>query len=1017
MSFLWIILKHNLKWIAALALIFAFASGVLSNASSLSQWYSRTLTTEFLDMTRVDFQVNQKAIAQKTPDLHDLIPRLDEVEDVITEMHIWVGFPRTVEYFEEKNNKSLIQARSTGGCGTVHAVNGTKFILAPIHLCSYLGLEKLIEESDIGAPYPEQGETVVSRDLATLLGIEVGDNLTIETPNDLLTFRVSGITDLSLLSIQYKISKPDLPLKFFPSKPSVVELEFIETVSGELLQDVIETVGFRVNWFAVISLADSIDLFNSDWIAETFYSSINHYVYTDRESLVEPLNVDSTILNLKRTRDRIDTIVSEVPVNVGSSVLDSFESAAGEVNLFAVVAGSFMLAALPLYWFVASPLTGLFVEQKRREIALLRIKGLSTRGVYWAYSSLVGISAVIGSVLGVFLQANILKIFESLGVISPEYAATSTKLGWISPDASSLLLYVIISLFLAAFSVSKIIRAVSSFEPIESIRLRRREEEKSGNVGKLTILLLCLGLVKLVLQLVGWDAMVYLRYPPSNPFLAMGLSLFATFDSYALTPLAPVFLAYGSARIISAKSDKFGFLFRPFSFFAGFKKRKISFRLLSSEMWRTAASLVFIALALSYGIGGYVSDCTTFEHLWKMAGEFTGADIRIDCVPNATKNVEETVKTVPELLNYARIDVVASCFETIVESSHGGGVVALFIVDPETYIEAAYLENAPELQKTIASLEAGHIIGLRSAQRYRILKGQVITSGTFPINDIAKNWDQIALARLRPNETVTLHIDGWFNMTAPGTAESLKTSEMKASPIWRSMLSTPYDLPYRSTISSSLLPGTSEELLFDPGGFIIRQESVSDIKYEQVKSIFVVKLKSGEDPSKMAIQLRSTLGNGVSVITRSQAISVVRKGFPTLALTLDFTKINSTLIAAICIGGLVAITMTTATGRKPILSMLKIRGGKRKDGITLFLPEIALILFLACVLGITIGLSLGSAFVNSMADLFPPLFTGNTVQIFLSPSIGYFTATVLAVFCVAQIVSIAAKSVIDLGAL
>jgi len=1012
MSVVWLVVKHNLKWIVALALIFAFASGILSNASSLSQWYSKTLTAEFLDVTRVDFVVDQKGLADKVADVYGTIPRLEEVTDVISEMHVTVGFLRTVEVEETYSARSIMV--------TVHARNGTKFILGwGVELCSYLGLEKLIKESDIGAPYPKQGEAVVSRDLAKLLDMGIGDNLTIETLDGLLTFRVSGITDMSYPTIQGKIRKPDSPLQFFPSFPPVEELKFVETTSGELFLDMTGISTFRTNWFAIISPEDSADMFSKDWITETTMYSISHYVYAKRESLVEPLNIDKTVSNLLRAKDRVELIALEAPATVSSDILTLFETAAGEVNLFAVIAGGFMLAALPLYWFVASPITNLFVERKRSEIALLRVRGLSLRGVSLAYITLIAGSAVAGGVLGAVLQANVLQILASLHVIGPEYAETSTGLGLTLPDASSLFLYVIISLALAILSVRKIIRSVASLQPVEATRIRERAETAPKRVGKLTVLLLGLGLAKLVLQLIGWNSTIYFKYPPSNPFLAMGLALFAAFDNYALTTLAPVFVAYGFAKLISVKSDKIGLLLRPFSLLAGLKRRKISFRLLSSEMWRTTASLILITLVLSYGIGSYVSNCTVTEHAWKMAGEFTGADIRVDCLPNATQTVEETIKAIPELSNYTRIDVLISYFQKIVGSGRCDGFEPLIAIDPETYVEVAYLENAPELREALTSLEPGHIIGLKGAQWAKYCGGELLTSGTFPIANIPKDWDQILWShRLKSNETVVFDIDDWVNITVPGTVESVETIEVK-TPLERT-LEYKYSVPYGKYgpyVADVLLPHTSEGALFDFGGFVIRQEDTPDIKHEHIKSIFVIKLKSDADPSNVATRLRSSLDNQSLTITRSDAVGVVRKGYPRLAVGLDFTEINCILITTISFGGLVAITITTTMGREGILSLLRIRGGKRKDGVALFLPETALVSFLACLLGTTIGLTLGTGFVNSMADFIPPLFTGNTVQTFFSPIIWYFAATVLAVFSIVQIVSIAAKSVIDLGAL
>jgi len=957
-----------------------------------------------LDVTRVDFVVDQKGLAGKTTDVYGTIQRLDEVTDVVSEMYVSVGFYTKVKFDSHIRGSNYV---------TVHAANGTKFILYwGVGLCSYLGLEKLMKESDIGAPYPERGEAVVSRDLAKLLDIGIGDSLTIETPGDLLTFRVSGITDLSYATVQEKIRKPDMPLKFFPSSP-LEELRVIQTVSGELLLD---PRGHRFNWFAIISPEDSVDLFSRNWMAKTSMWSISHFVYAQRESLVEPLNIDKTVSNLLRARDRIELIGLEVPASVGSDILSLFETAAWEVDLFAVIVGGFMLAALPLYWFVASPITNLFVERKRSEIALFRIRGLSSRGISLAYITLIGASAVAGGVLGALLQANILQILASFRVIGPQYAETSGGLGLTLPDASSLLLYVIISLALAILSVRKIIRSVASLQPAEAMRLAEKREPASKRVGTLTILLLCLGLTNLVLQLVGWDSTVYFKHPPSNPFLAMGLALFATFDNYVLTTLAPVFVAYGFAKLISVKSDKFRVLLWPFSLLAGLRRRRISFRLLSSEMWRVAASFTLITLVLSYGMASHIANCTVTEHTWRLAGEFTGADIRVDCLPNATQGVEETIKAIPELLNYTRIDVLISYFEKVVGNMRGSSLRSHIAIDPETYVEVAYLENAPELREALASLEPGHIIGLKGLQWAKYFGGPLMTNCTFPIANIPWDWDQIQGGRgLMSNEAVVFNVDEWFNITVPGTIESLETIKVKTPLKFPLSYSPPGKGPL--WLAEALLPHTSEGALFEFGGFVMRQENKLDIKHENIKSVFVIKLKSEADPSNVAEKLRSTLHNESLIITRSEAVSVIRKGYPRLAVGLDFSEINCILITTISLGGLVAVTLTATMGRKSILCLLRIRGGKRKDVVALFLPETALVSFLACLLGTTIGLTLGTGFVNSMADLIPPLFTGDTVQTFFSPIIWYFAATVLAVFSIVQIVSIAAKSVIDLGAL
>jgi predicted lysophospholipase L1 biosynthesis ABC-type transport system permease subunit len=151
-------------------------------------------------------------------------------------------------------------------------------------------------------------------------------------------------------------------------------------------------------------------------------------------------------------------------------------------------------------------------------------------------------------------------------------------------------------------------------------------------------------------------------------------------------------------------------------------------------------------------------------------------------------------------------------------------------------------------------------------------------------------------------------------------------------------------------------------------------------------------------------------------ITRSEAIGILRTGYPRLGVGLDFTEINRILITAVSLGGVVAIAIVAASARRSILSLMRIRGGKRKDCVALFLPEIAVVLFLAGLVGTAIGLILGAGFLNSIADLIPRLFTGNSIQFVLAPTIGYFAVAVLTAFFIAQIVSIAASSTIDVEA-
>lgn len=993
MSIVGLLVRRNVKWILAFAVIFAYASGVLANASGLSQRYSAKLTEEFLDFTHTDFVVSHTSMPG--PDIvgevRGRLEALEEVKYVISTVSTNLQFSVSFEYGGVNYGCSGIW---------VYLANGTRVPVAEgFVFVGFLGLRELTEEYEPEFPWPEPGTVTISQDIAQALNMEPGENLTMETSLGNLTFPINAITDLNAFTIWMKIQNPQIPSSSLPKpqytfRPQWSDVPIVIEIPNNLI---------------LVSSEDAVDL--CMMFKGTFpRKEIMHYVFCDRKKLVEPMNMDGTIRNLNRVQEKIEILTADLQANTQSFVLPLFTSAAPEINLFSIIENGYMLAALPLYWFVASTLATIFIEKKRREVALFRVKGMSTRNILFAYLTVVIISAVLGTALGTLLQTNIVEILiQHHGAWSLYSGEAGTFSGIVFPDGTTFITFLVLNLTLALLAVWKMTKSIASLQPTEAIEHLPEENAKSKRLGKLPILLLALGLVKVGLVLSGLDSTVYFKHPPPHPYMSMALSLFATFDLYALTALAPVFIAYGFARLVSAKPKIFSGLLKVLSFLAGLRRRKISFRMISSEMWRASASLLLVGLVVSYGVASYVSQNSLADHVWRMAGEFTGSDMRIDCLPSATQQVEAALKDVAEVLNYARIDVVISLLN--LSSTAYEPYVSLMALDPEQYIKTAYLDSAPELRLALSDLEVGSVVGLRGGLGFKYWSGMVVTHCPFPT---IKGEDGRVVYEM-------LKVEEWIDLPLLGAIEDPETLNVSTS---LSVLKDPGNVPsvprevlYKEFLGRVLylrmvhdLPVrlgryTFEGVLWGVGEFAINNESLADIEYEHLKTHFILKLKQNTDIDRIAAVLREKFSENAMVITRGEATGIITRSIPQLAFSLAFTQVNCMLITAISLGGLVVVAIVNAAGRSKVLSLLRTRGAKKLDVVALFLPEAAFVSLLAGVIGVAMGLLLAVGFHKSIGDSVPSLFTGGGLLLVYGWITWLFVCLALGVFASMHIIA------------
>lgn len=79
-----LLVRRNVKWILAFAVVFVYASGVLANASGLSQLYSKEVTDEMLGFANNDFVVSQMEMPEMAEEVYGRLAALKDVRYVVS---------------------------------------------------------------------------------------------------------------------------------------------------------------------------------------------------------------------------------------------------------------------------------------------------------------------------------------------------------------------------------------------------------------------------------------------------------------------------------------------------------------------------------------------------------------------------------------------------------------------------------------------------------------------------------------------------------------------------------------------------------------------------------------------------------------------------------------------------------------------------------------------------------------------------------------------------------------------
>jgi ABC-type antimicrobial peptide transport system permease subunit len=417
-------------------------------------------------------------------------------------------------------------------------------------------------------------------------------------------------------------------------------------------------------------------------------ASVTFSVNVDRQKLISPWNVETSIANVNAISENIQNqilanyLVRDTYVN---NMLSS--SLYGYQSNFQVMLINFVVVSIPVFfvaWYLGSTVSDVSFNIRRREIGLLSTKGLSSGQIQRIFLTEALVIGLIGGALGVvggliinqyYLgTVNLNNLFASQ-IFSPEIAVVTIVFG---------VVLALTSVFWSSRKASRMpaVDALREYLPVENKPRFRFVPWIALIMGSYKIVVFALGIN--ILTIVNqWN------YSRGNFFLSIFTGPLVIFDAI-MTYFGPFLFFWGLTKVLIRDSDRFQRIASKISSVMGDLGA-----LAAKNVRRNPARLAAVAFLIAFIIGfsvqvtGQVASQQDF--IVRSVHQQVGADVTVSVV-NASKAqvvLDDIVGNVSGIRN-------ATIERTMYAALTGGNSynqMQLRTIDPDTWASSAYYEQ------------------------------------------------------------------------------------------------------------------------------------------------------------------------------------------------------------------------------------------------------------------------------------------------------------------------------------
>ncbi|MHA1585056.1 MAG: ABC transporter permease [Promethearchaeota archaeon] len=437
----------------------------------------------------------------------------------------------------------------------------------------------------------------INHEAQNIFNVSVGDNLTIGVLQQIYEYNESTHKDTVY---NYTYNFIDLPiLGIF----SIFDRDsFSQTCASSRYAISDEDIIIMGNLDYLLTEIQAMQDYFKLHIGENYWPSyqlkVNFGIMADHTAFAS-MNPNSISNKIDFLSTRIN-LALENHYEVSSELKQSTMMITVLITIFQVIFTIISLPVIILGWFLCKTNWVLIYQRRRRELALLKIKGGITRQLKNMFRFEAIIVGLVGGILGV-LGGNFTSIFVLKELYPPAVANmnflvivrqlfTGTFL-----STTTLIGGILGGLFISVLAVRKPLKEFAALQPIDGLA---KYNESSQNIlpkKKLDWFLFFTGLIPILWAMVSQGIIKLGETAYYNPLFLMATTIFT-----ALLPIAPFALVYGSVKLLCRNMKIFSKLIHWISHLFNKKISVFTSKSILRNQTRSFRLVFIVAMALSF---------------------------------------------------------------------------------------------------------------------------------------------------------------------------------------------------------------------------------------------------------------------------------------------------------------------------------------------------------------------------------------------------------------------------------
>lgn len=369
---------------------------------------------------------------------------------------------------------------------------------------------------------------------------------------------------------------------------------------------------------------------------------------------------------ITKMETRITIVAESVIQNLSNQIGQSITSVMRSILIFQ---GIFLIISLPvllLGWYLSKTNWVLSYQQRRRELALLKVKGGISRQLMFMFYLEAIFIGLFGGFLGIIggnLTSSMVlkKIFpDALAGKTFGLLLTDTLLGR-SISWSTWLIGIGGAILISLLSVRKPLKDFSKMKPIDGLQKYHETSQNQLPKKKRDVVILLLGIIPIVVAIFTQGI-----FNPEPPIYAYGemasitaynpfMSLFITISTILL-PLAPFALIYGTVKLLCRNVNVFSKLISGISRIFNKQISVFTSKSIVRNQARSFRLVFIVAMSLSFMVMASTIESTELEyqdqmhtidtadgfrmHLWSQEFQSRSPSELFDLLWNESENLD-----------------------------------------------------------------------------------------------------------------------------------------------------------------------------------------------------------------------------------------------------------------------------------------------------------------------------------------------------------------------------------------